>query len=300
MSKENLIPNMKIKRYSMDNLKELKKDINDKIFTLLDKVKRTNLTSPCIMNFIVNYHTAEIGITITHRKQDNRMKDIPKSFKNIYQNEEIPVEDYDYFYFSDAKKGFSNLLISPDFVFSTIEFDMNNYQENFIKSDGFLIFPRSLYTAMKETDKVLFSYLDLEIKDDKLDVQYETFKNIKLFPYKAEMDALMRAELYPIYKCDLPEEMKDIIKKFFEKKMTIKTDKQMFENPIIKAPFENQEVEIFHDFFVGKPKEIDYAQTILPSETSDDSVCTVMINAIYNGWCAYYIYKYIKLNIKDN
>ena len=50
MSKENLIPDMKIKRYSLDNAKELKREINDKIFVLLAQVKRTNLTAPCSMN----------------------------------------------------------------------------------------------------------------------------------------------------------------------------------------------------------------------------------------------------------
>lgn len=298
MSKENLIPDTKIKRYSMDNLKELQKEINDKIFSLLDKVKRTNLTAPCIMNFLVDYTKAEVGITITHRKQDNRMKDIPKSFKNIYKGD-IPTEDYEYFYFSDSKKGFSNLLISPDFVFSTMEFDMNNYQERYIKSEGFLIFPRSLYSEMKNVDKMLFSSIDLEIKDDKLIVNYETFNKIKLLPYRQEMDSLMRAELYPIYSCDLPQEMKDVMKKFFEKKKAINTTKNTFEESVIKVPFEDSEVEIFHDFFVGKPKTIEFVQTMLPSETSSDIVCTVMINAIYNGWCAYYIYKYLKLNLGE-
>ena len=298
MSKENLIPDMKIKRYSLDNAKELKREINDKIFVLLDKVKRTNLTAPCIMNFLVNYRTADVIITITHRKQDNRMKDIPKSFKNIY-NKEIPNEDFDYFYFSDSKKGFSNLLISPDFIFTTMRFNMNQYQDNYIKSNGFFIFPRSLYTSMKESEKMLFSFLELEIKNDELIVSYETMNKIKLLPYKSEMDSLMRAELYPIYKCDLPEDMKEIMKKFYETKKLVKMEKSMFEDSVIKLPFEDNEVEIFHDFFVGKPTAIEYAQTIYPSETSDDSICNVMIGAIYNGWCAYYIYKYIKLNLGD-
>lgn len=309
---------MKIKRYSTDNLKELNKEINEKIFTLLDKVKRTNLTSPCILNFVFNNNTGKINITITHRKQDNRLKDIPKNFRSIYK-EEIPDEDFEYFYFNDPKKGYSNLIVSPDFVFTTNELDMTDAVNN-IKDGGFLLFPRTVYNTMKANNKMLFKSLDFEIKDDKLIVNYELFsKKDVLLRYIPEMESLMEAQIYPVDTSFLPEDMKAVIRKFYnqngKERITyskLSEDLKEKEKSVLKLPYgrnmieqlHNPElmennlsecVELFYDFIIGSPKSVEYVQIYTPNQDDSDVICSTMVRLIYNGWNAYYIYKYIKI-----
>ena len=284
-----------VKSFSKDNLKELTNEINQKIYSLLSKVTRHNLSGPCLMNFIVDYSNLNVGITFTHRKQDNRSKNIPLHFKTEF-NEKIPEEDYNYYYFGDSDKNYSNMLISPDFIISSFPFDISTSLSKIVVDDGFLIFPRSLINFMKLHNKMLFDYLKIEIKNDKLVVDYKLVSNeYKMLKYNDMFENLMELRTFPLEYSRSNEEIKHLFREFdkYKKSYNLKDEENKNYNDIKLKLSDNNELSIFYDFILGKPKEIEAYQIIEPFQESD-KVCTAMINVIYNGWCTYYFYKYMK------
>ena len=300
-----------VRSFSLDNLKELNKNINEKIYSLLNKVNHSNISSPIYFTFIVDYSTMEIGIIMSHTKVDNRLKDIPKEIRKSYDYN-IPEEDYNYFY-GDSKASsvsYTKLILSPNFIYSTVDIDIYKSISTVVINDGFLIFPRSLYTYMKSNNKMLFKYIKFDIIDNKLEIDYKIEgPGITLLKYNSDIDRLFKSKPLYLENSNYNDEIKELFKKFSKEKIIYKVEDKKIFSDISKLELptniNNETIEIFKSYVVGGiPKFIEYTQTDVSYNRNIDKdsekIFLALINLNYGSWNAYYFYYYIKILLGDN